>query len=133
MKKKSNSGICREILGKWKKLKFPRNYRVITAIIISLFLISLITLISLKFYRNWQEKQRLEAERAKISQEVEYWQGITSKYHNYRDAYFELSMLEYKLNNLEKSRNYLQKALEIDPNFGIGKRFEKLLEIQDRN
>lgn len=115
--------------------KFPRISRFITertvyeraVIILSLILIIATGFIGYQLYINFQEKQKLDTERAKISQEIEYWQGIIGKYKNFRDAYFMLSVLEYRLKNTEKAKDYLQRVFELDPNFEEGRKLEKFL------
>lgn len=130
LKKSKWSGIVRGIVGKYKEFKFPSNYRIITVIVLSLVLIALISLISLDFYKNFGEKQRVGEERQKLVSEILFWQGIIAKHKDYRDAYFKLASLEYQLKNFNQARKYLQKVLEIDPNFEVGRRLEKLLNIQ---
>lgn len=118
-----------------KRFKFPRISRFITeragyeriAIILSLILIIATGFIGYQLYVNFQEKQKLDAEREKISQEIEHWQGIISKYKNFRDAYFQLAVLEYRVGEFEKAKSYLKKTLELDPNFEKGRELEKLL------
>ena len=117
------------------KNKFPRISRFITertvyeraAIILSLILIIATGFIGYQLYINFQEKQKLDEEREKISREIEYWQGIIGKYKNFRDAYFMLSVLEYRLKNAEKAKDYLQRVFELDPNFEEGRKLEKVI------
>lgn len=131
LKKFKGSGIIRGLVGNYRRLKLPSNYRVITVIILSLFLVILISLVSLDLYKNFQEKGKIEAKRAELASEVRYWENVVGKYKDYRDAYFKLAVLEYELKDFGKSRVYLRKVLEIDPNFEVGRRFEKLLETQN--
>ena len=130
LKKFKESGIIRGLVGNYRRLKLPSNYRVITVIILSLFLVILIFIVSLDLYKNFQEKGKIEAKRAKLASDVRYWETVVWKYKDYRDAYFKLAVLEYELKDFGKSRDYLRKVLEIDPNFEVGRRFEKLLEAQ---
>ena len=53
-------------------------------------------------------------------------QGIIKTYPNYRDGYFRLATLEYELGNRNKAKEYVQKALELDPNFEEGRRLERM-------
>lgn len=131
--------------------KFPKIYRFITdslagvsrffnslslgrrAIIFFISFLSLIfalTLITISSdaYKNILEERKIEQERGEISRKIQYWESIATKYQGYRDAYFQLAVLEYKLRDFEKSMSYLKKVLEIDPNFQEGRKLEKLIE-----
>lgn len=83
--------------------------------------------VSSRVERMQQEKLQAQIERAKIMSEITFWEGITSQYKGYRDAYFSLAVLEYRLGNKERARVYIKKVLQIDPNFEKGREMEKLL------
>lgn len=76
-----------------------------------------IVTVSLDSYINYQENKRLIQERVRIGKEIKFWQSSVDRFPNYRDAYFELAVLNYKLKKLDTSRKYLDKALKLDPNF----------------
>lgn len=61
--------------------------------------------------------RNIEGERSKIESEVKYWEDIAAIRPGYRDAYFKLALLEYQLGNKDKTRFYIEKTLEIDPNY----------------
>ena len=56
-----------------------------------------------------------------------YWQGIVSKYKDYRDGYFQLAVLEYQLGNIQKAKLHLDEVLKLDPNFEKGRELGKVL------
>lgn len=58
--------------------------------------------------------------------EVEQVMGLNP---GYRDGYFAQALLAYRLGDETKSREYLQKVFQIDPNFVPG---EKLLGIMEK-
>lgn len=101
--------------------------RVLILLMISLVLLSLIISSGLDLIKVLNQKQKLEQERLKITAEIEYWQQVIGKYKNYRDAYFQLAVLEYKIGEKELSKQYLQKVFELDPNFEVARNLEKLL------
>lgn len=126
------------------KLKFPRIYRFITEapivkhlkkfqkrLILAGLLTSLlmggIVYVSFDLYRNLKNKEMLEKEKETILNQIENWQKISKEYKGYRDAYFQLAVLEYRLNNFNKSKEYLEKTLFLDPNFKQGREFEAIL------
>ena len=58
-----------------------------------------------------------------MEQEIAYWKSVTSKYKDYRDPYLRLAVLEYALGNSDAAKQYVQKALEIDPEYENAKIF----------
>lgn len=86
-----------------------------------------IVAVSIDAYRNYKDNQRLKIEREKISNEISFWKSASEKYPNFRDAYFKLAILNYQLKDFKKSKEYLDKALRIDPNFKEGRVLEKKL------
>ncbi len=75
-----------------------------------------------------EEKQSAEAQNKRVEKQITFWQGVVKKYTNYRDGYFELSVLEYRLKNFTKSEYYLQKTLYLDPGFKEGLKLQILLD-----
>lgn len=73
------------------------------------------------------EIERNERSREEIESEIIKWERIISEKHNYRDAYFRLAVLNYQTFKNDKARQYLEKAMVLDPNFEEGKRLRELL------
>lgn len=80
-----------------------------------------IVLQGVRLQTNLQKEKIILQERQMLTSEVSYWKDVSGKYTNYRDVYYRLAVLEYKLGNFEESQKQLQKALEIDPNFEQGR------------
>lgn len=117
-------------------IKFPRIYRFFTenpllTVLVSFLIALVVLLIGLDLSNNLRRLKTVQSERQEIKRQLQYWQEITSKYKNYRDGYFALSLLEYRLRDFDKAKFYLQKVLEIDPNFDKGKELGKKLNSQD--
>lgn len=126
-----------------KKKQFPKNFRFITenpvskfihrhrrTLLISfaiLLILLAISTVSLDAYINYQENKRFTKERIKIGKEIAFWQSTVDRFPNYRDAYFELALLNYQLKNFGKAREYLSKTFKLDPNFKEGKELENKL------
>lgn len=92
----------------------------------SLFLLLVLLLISIFWPKRsliweWQEKKRIESEIIK-------WQQILAKYPGYRDVYLRLAALNWKINNEERAKEYLEKAKELDPNSEIIKEFKEIIQ-----
>lgn len=75
----------------------------------------------------WKQFSSMQQQEAKLYQEVSYWQDITKRFANYRDGYFSLAVLYYRLGNDVKARENIEKALSIDPRFEQGLAFAKLV------
>lgn len=103
------------------------SWKIILISFISGALLIAIALQSISFYHNYQEEKRLEATRGKTIAELKYWQQIAGEYKNYRDAYFKIATLEYRLGNIEEARINLKKTLDLDPNFEKAREMEKLM------
>lgn len=69
-----------------------------------------------------------EQEPARKTNEEHFWQTIVSQKTDYRDAYIQLSALNYQLNNNQKATSYLDTARTLDPNFPYIQKLAKLLE-----
>lgn len=84
-------------------------------------------IISFSLYINIKEERRIASEKIRINSEINFWENQTEKYPEYRDAYFSLSLLNYEIGDLDASRLYLEKVLQIDANFIKGKEFREML------
>lgn len=111
-----------EGVGKEQTKQFLSAFGVVTAII----LIVLIALQLLSVYGHYKEKERLQGERTRLRQEVLYWQDIVGKYKDYRDGYYNIALLSYRLGEDKKAWDNLQKALILDPNFEPARTLESL-------
>ena len=76
-----------------------------------------ITLQGVELRGNTRQAEQVVQAREQVMQEIVYWKQIADTYSGYRDIYYRIATLQYKLGNKEESKKYLQKALELDPNF----------------
>lgn len=79
----------------------------------------------------FQSKTRRESERVLAlqtsrAQEIQnlarfkkHWEKIVSDSPTYRDGYLQLAAIEYQLQNYIATQKYLEKAMEVDPNFEL--------------
>jgi tetratricopeptide (TPR) repeat protein len=98
-----------------------KNLKIYLISAFSLFLLVLIFLQSVTLWYNMQQREVYLAERAYLEKEVTYWTQVADKYQGYRDVYYRIASLQYKLGNTAASQEYIKKALEIDPNFPEGR------------
>lgn len=73
----------------------------------------------------------MQLERKQVLEDIKKWESVVNKYKDYRDGYLELAGLEYRLGNMNKAKEYLNKVLTIDPNSKQGRELEKILNNQD--
>lgn len=126
-------------LNKFKKMEFrllnqSKHKKIIYYAFISLFFLIIVFLSfgilvsGLKFYKYVSLYAKISSERQSLQGKINFWQSIADKYEGYKDAYFQIALLEYKLGNFKKAREYNKKALLLDPNFEDSKKLEILLE-----
>ena len=84
----------------------------------------------MNLYKDVNRKQEIDKERQEIIKEVKFWKGVVAEYKDYRDAYFKLALLAYRLGDFKASKFYLEKALDIDPNFEKGRKLEGILSTK---
>lgn len=107
--------------------KLLRVYRVALKIFIVIIFILAVAIVGLDLDANIKAKQEIDLEREKLTQELKFWENFISKHQDYKDAYFKLSILEYKLGDASKSKMYVEKGLTLDPNSQEGKKIEEFL------
>lgn len=116
---------------------FPRNLRLITEYtftqsqshtikviltsVVSLFLLALIFLQSAALTDTIKDREVISQQKAQLQNEVKYWEDVANKYKGYRDVYYRIAALQYKLGNTAESQKYIKKALDLDPNFPEGR------------
>lgn len=71
--------------------------------------------------------QKIVTEPQRIKEEITFWKKIVAEKPDYRDAYLQLAILNYQIYDNRKATGYLNKALELDPNFGPSKQLEKIV------
>lgn len=81
------------------------------------FLIMAKVIVGYDIYINLGKISAIKYERSVIEAQKNEWKGIVNSYKDYRDGYYQLAVLEYRLGNLNGALDYLQKTLEIDSGF----------------
>lgn len=75
-----------------------------------------------------QVQKRGEVERARVVSDRAFWEAVTKERPEYRDGYFMLALLEYRMGRKKEASQNVSKALKIDPNFVQGVEFKKILD-----
>lgn len=81
---------------------------------------------SSKLEELWQRK--LYSDPEDIKKLIAAWGKILEEKPNYRDGYLQLAYLHYKLYENEKAKEYLEEAIELDPNYELARELKKILE-----
>lgn len=125
-----------------KNVKFPSISRSITegvvrylkkervllgALALSIFLFGGLVYASLDLYASLQSQKRVKEERVQLQKNIAFWQQVVTERPDYRDGYFMLATLVMRNGQRHEADVYLQKALQIDPNFKEGRELEKML------
>lgn len=93
------------------------------------FLCMIIGIIASDVNTNLEKLQEVKKERSVLAAQAISWKEITEKYSGYRDGYYQLAVIEYRLGNPEKAYQHLQKAISIDSGFVDAKNLlEKITE-----
>ena len=66
-------------------------------------------------------------QRHQLQNRINFWQSIAQKYKGYKDAYFQIAVLEYQLGDVRNAKQENSRALLLDPNFNDAKKLENLL------
>ena len=78
-----------------------------------------------KFNELWQQKRYSDPK--DIRRLISAWEKIVEEKPNYRDGYLQLAILHYKLYENDKAKEYLNKALDLDPNYEPARELKKIL------
>jgi tetratricopeptide (TPR) repeat protein len=73
------------------------------------------------FPKNLAEARIVQENRQKVALEIAHWKKVADQYIGYRDIYYRIAFLEYSQGNFVEAKKYVQKALDVDPNFDAGR------------
>lgn len=80
---------------------------------------------SQKLEELWQKKRYSDPK--DIKRLISIWEKIITEKPYYRDGYLQLAYFHYKLYENEAAKEYLKKAIELDPNYELTGELEKVL------
>ncbi len=116
--------IPRNIPESLSNLTFSPKTILLIAFISILGVVSLWQIIGLIEKSN--DLRQVVAQRQTLNSQMQTWESVAQKYPGYRDAYFQAAVLAYRLGDRGKEKEYLGKALRIDPNYEPAKKLEFL-------
>src|ERR1035437_6682929 len=77
-----------------------------TMVFVAIFILTIgISFFSVKVYQNYQKITQINAQRQQIQGKINFWQSIADKYTGFKDAYFQMAILDYQLGNFKKARS----------------------------
>lgn len=94
--------------------------------VVFVFIVAVV-IVGLDLQKNLQAKQDIDFQRENLVKELKFWEGFISKQQNYPDAYFQASILEYRLGNTSQAKKYLEEGFLLDPNSENGRKIEEFL------
>ena len=133
-----------------KKVKSPKNSRPITELFkfsfptlnpdqlfvvyrrslkgftVFIFLAAVV-IVGLDLQQNIKAAGNIDAQRADLVVQRKFWDDFLEKNKNYRDAYLQASIVEYRLGYEQKAREYVKIALFLDPNSQSAREIEEFL------
>ncbi len=101
--------------------KYLALARTISICLISIYLLTATIAQFNQLQNNREQIKNITLKRNSIKNEIIYWQKITNEFKNYSDAYLKIASLEYNLGNTQIAKNYIDKALSINPNLESGR------------
>ncbi len=114
----------------FKKALKSKTFKYLSLGFISVLCILLalsIIIIGTVVYRNVSILIQTSNQRKEIRDKIAFWQSVVEKYPAYKDAYFQIAALEYRLGDFENARQANNKALLLDPSFKNAEELESLL------
>lgn len=79
-------------------------------------LLLVLTGVNIDKFLNNQKVLGTSVDTTSIQEEKLYWQKIVSDNPTYIDGYLELAKVEVQLGNIQEAQNFINQALQINPN-----------------
>lgn len=111
-----------------KHHKYFYYFLAFLSVLTTLIFLFGIVMFTSSFYQKAAEYRKISLERKNTQEKINFWKSIANKYEGYKDAYFQIALLEFRLGNTKNALEYNKKALLLDPNFEDSKKLQILLE-----
>lgn len=102
-------------------------YRGSLKVFIAFIFILTAIVVGLDLQDNLRIKKEIASQRESLQNDLYFWESFIQEHENYIDAYFQASILEYKLGSTSKAKMYVEKGLLLDPNSEDGRKIEEFL------
>jgi hypothetical protein len=64
-----------------------------------------------------ESQERPDPSLEALTEEHTYWQNVIETHPDYRDGYFNLAVIAYRMSKFSDARMYVEKVKELDPNY----------------
>lgn len=98
------------------------------AVFVTLFMISFTVTLTVLFYDTFQEYRASLQIQQESREGLSYWESVIAKYPQFPAAYYEAAIYAARLSDNDKAREFINKALFIDPSFFEAEVLAKELE-----
>lgn len=95
----------------------------IKLVFLSFLVIAILSLAYLFF----QIKNQANQKTILLRQQINTWEEIGKNKPDYRDAWLQLAKLHYEQQEINLAKFYVNKALELDPNYEVAQEFKQRL------
>ncbi len=93
------------------------------------FLLMAMVIVGKDIQLNSARLSAVEEQRQHAFGEIASWENVVHEYPGYRDGYYQLALLQNQVGDRQAAYELISKALQIDPDFTVGKQFiQKLVE-----
>lgn len=105
--------------------RVAREWKLIFASFVVGTLVMVIIAVGADSYGLYKDVLAQRTKRETVQKQIGKWERVVESYPDYRDGYYSLSLLYYQIKDKQKALYYLDRALEIDPNFVQGRNFRE--------
>jgi len=114
-------------LSKINSVKFFRLYGIALKVFFALVFTITAGIVGIDLKNNLQMKMAIDSQREELMRKIFFWEDFMLENDGYRDAYFQVSILEYELGDIAKAKECVEKGLNLDPTSEEGRKIEKFL------
>lgn len=86
-----------------------------------------VVIVGYDLQKNIISKQNIDSQREQLTRELKFWEDFLEKHQNFKDAYFQAAILEYRLGQITQAKAKVKKGLSLDPNSEEGRKIEEIL------
>ena len=109
-------------------LKHEQQIKHALGIFICVFLLSFTLTLSSLLFNTFSEYRSTTASKNEAETKLSYWESIILSHPQFPAAYYEAAVYAIQLNKIEKAQSFLEKALQVDPNFFEAETLAKEIE-----
>jgi hypothetical protein len=97
-------------------------------VLVALVFVVAAAVVGFDFKNNLQTTKNIASQRSVLLKDLAFWESFISKQNNFPNAYFQASVLEYRLGDISKAKVDVEKGLILDPNSVDGRKIEEFLK-----